>query len=71
MQDGPCSAPHAQQGASAWTVEQLSAMDAAWQRSLALPLAERNRLLGRRMKAATAIDPFAYDLVKQDTKEFM
>ncbi|KAI8468759.1 MAG: hypothetical protein J3K34DRAFT_459699 [Monoraphidium minutum] len=32
---------------------------------------ERNRLLSRRMKALTHPDPYAYDLFKQDGKEYM
>jgi hypothetical protein len=34
-------------------------------------MAERNKLLGRRMKEVLAGDPWAYDLVKQDSKDFM
>jgi hypothetical protein len=53
------------------TAEDLQHVAARWAQALPVPPSERNKLLAKRMRALTAGDPWAYDIAKQDAKEFM
>jgi hypothetical protein len=51
--------------------QHVPAIAARWRPLLPDDAQERNRLLSRRMKALSYPDPFAYDIFKQDGKEYM
>ncbi len=54
-----------------WSLDYIRNLEATWGRILGISPADRNRLLALRMKTATQGDPYAYDMVRDDTKEFM
>lgn len=53
------------------TAEDFQRIAARWAAALPVPPAERNRMLARRMKELTSDDPWAYDIAKQDAKDYM
>jgi hypothetical protein len=53
------------------TAEGLQQVQARWAQAIPLPSSERNKVLAKRMKSLTAGDPWAYDMAKQDAKDFM
>lgn len=57
--------------ASDITPQDTALIAAAWLPLLPKTLADCNKLLSVRMKAALTGDPVAFDLMKQDGREFM
>jgi hypothetical protein len=56
---------------AALTPRDAAAVAARWAPLLPPAPADRNRLLSRRMRALTHPDPFAYELFKQDGRDYM
>jgi hypothetical protein len=53
------------------TADDYQKIQARWAAALPVPPAIRNRMLAQRMKLLTSEDPWAYDIAKQDAKEYM
>jgi len=57
--------------AAALTPQDAAVITCAWLPLLPSTMGECNKLLSARMKAALPEDPVAFELIKQDGKEFM
>lgn len=57
--------------AATLTLQDITVISVAWLPLLPPTLGECNRLLSARMKATLASDPLAFELIKQDGKDFM
>jgi hypothetical protein len=64
------AAAAARRPASALTLQDVAVVATAWLPLLPGSSAERNRLLSSAMKAALGDDPVAFDLIKQDGRDF-
>jgi hypothetical protein len=53
------------------TLQDVAVITSAWLPLLPRTLGECNKLLSQRMRSVLAGDPVAYDLIKQDGKDFM
>jgi hypothetical protein len=53
------------------TLQDVTVITSAWLPLLPRTLGECNKLLSQRMRSALAGDPVAYELIKQDGKDFM
>ncbi len=51
--------------------DDFQAICAAWQAACLGTPQERNKLLAKRLKEAASGDPWAYDLVKSDARDYM